>query len=176
LKQAEQVVFVGYSFPVTDIASCFLFAESISPGCRVRVVNYTNNKKVQKEIRDRYRKIFSNIRPEYFEFDGALNWANKLIQHEESEIEKLKKYIYSKKKMSGEQGKILSHLYFEQAQSIEELSKNTKLSKERVLKIVNELSGLIYDKNSNGLFWAKVINQKWARHLGLEASQDRKDG
>lgn len=40
LRRADLVVFVGYSFPVTDIAARFLFTEAIRQETRLRVVNY----------------------------------------------------------------------------------------------------------------------------------------
>ena len=85
------------------------------------------------------------------------------------------KTLSYKKNVTREQRKVLSHLYFEQAQSLEELARNTKCSKDKVLEIVNGLSPLIQDKEGNGLLWARVFNQKWARELALEASKERSD-
>lgn len=171
LRQAEQVVFVGYSFPITDIASSFLFAEAIGPNCMVRVVNYEHTKTGKTDIRSRYREIFPKIRYEYFEFDGALAWAIKLIQQHNiektTEINKNKKQIPTKDELSPEQKKVLAHLYFEQAQPLEKLATKTKLPKELIVNVINELPGLIYDKKNNGLYWAKAINRKWARELGI---------
>jgi len=78
LRKADLVVFVGYSFPVTDIAARFLFTESIQPGTRLKVVNLARNKTQEEEVRANYRKAFPDLRHDQFTFEGALEWSRKL--------------------------------------------------------------------------------------------------
>ena len=82
LANADLVVFVGYSFPVTDIAARFLFTEAIRPETRLRVVSYARNKTQEEELRANYRKAFPNLRHDQFSFEGALEWSRMLAsQH-----------------------------------------------------------------------------------------------
>jgi hypothetical protein len=82
LSDAQMVVFVGYSLPLADIASRYLFSESISPDARVEVVNYARNPKGEEAmaIRARYRQVIPGLRYDQFHFDGALEWARQLAQ------------------------------------------------------------------------------------------------
>ena len=80
LSEAQMVVFVGYSLPLTDIASRYLFSESISPDARVEVVNYARNPKEEEAIRASYRQVIPELRYDQFHFDGALKWARQLAQ------------------------------------------------------------------------------------------------
>lgn len=64
LRQAEQVVFIGYSLPVTDIAASFLFHEAIQRNTQVSVVNWAPKEKTQQGIRSIYQKIFPQLQDE----------------------------------------------------------------------------------------------------------------
>jgi hypothetical protein len=78
LSEAQMVVFVGYSLPLADIASRYLFSESISADARVEVVNYARNPKEEETIRASYRQVIPGLRYDQFHFDGALEWARRL--------------------------------------------------------------------------------------------------
>ena len=82
LEKAEKVVFMGYSFPETDMAARFLFSEAIQKGCLIEVVNYVDEKigndeanKHKEAIRATYRKVFPGIADDKFNFDGVLKWS-----------------------------------------------------------------------------------------------------
>ena len=81
LRSAELVVFVGYSFPVTDIAARFLFTEAIRSNTRLRVVNFARNKTQEEELRANYRRAFPGLRHDQFSFEGALNWSQALLSN-----------------------------------------------------------------------------------------------
>jgi len=80
LQAAEEVVFVGYSLPRTDIASSFLFREALSllPIDRLRVVNLASTDEEKTAIRTAYREIFPEMADDQFDFRGALEWAMEL--------------------------------------------------------------------------------------------------
>jgi len=83
LSQADQVVFVGYSLPVTDIAAGFLFGEAIRPDTRVNVVNLHVNGDASGDERralcTRYGAIFPWLTNSEFAFDGAVAWVRRLL-------------------------------------------------------------------------------------------------
>ena len=78
LERADLVVFVGYSFPVTDIAARFLFTEAIRPETRLRVVNYARTETSKAALRARYREALG-MQHHQFTFDDALEWSRRLI-------------------------------------------------------------------------------------------------
>jgi hypothetical protein len=80
LAGADLVVFVGYSFPVTDIAARFLFTEAIRPNARLKVVSYAQNKTQEEELRADYRKALPHLRHDQFSFDGALEWSRAIVR------------------------------------------------------------------------------------------------
>jgi hypothetical protein len=77
LSEADEVVFIGYSMPVTDIAASFLFTEACLPVSGVTIVDYAekdeDNKK--KKIIDAYWKVFPQVTDNQFYFEGALQWV-----------------------------------------------------------------------------------------------------
>jgi hypothetical protein len=77
LKGADLVVFVGYSFPVTDIAARFLFTEGIRPETRLQVVNDVRTETSQAELRARYREALG-MQHYQFTFEDALDWSRRL--------------------------------------------------------------------------------------------------
>ena len=78
LRQANLVVFVGYSFPITDIAAGFLFGEAISENCRIVIVNFASTKAQEGAIREVYRQSFPRLRYDQFTFVGAQEWAQSM--------------------------------------------------------------------------------------------------
>lgn len=92
LRAADQVIFVGYSLPVTDIAASQLFSEA----CRsryptplqVKVVDHaaSGDEKKREQIKTAYRKIFPGLPDDRFFFDGALPWATEFEQENGAEL------------------------------------------------------------------------------------------
>lgn len=78
LKQASKVVFVGYSLPVTDLASTFLFKEGINSDCNIEVVSKEIDERKKERTKSRYHELFPWIQDEQFRFDGALDWTLEL--------------------------------------------------------------------------------------------------
>ena len=80
LKDAEEVAFLGYSLPRTDIAASFLFREALSalPTDCIRVVNLAANDEEKAAIKSVYREVFPEIKDNQFDFRGALEWAKEL--------------------------------------------------------------------------------------------------
>ncbi len=76
LENAEKVVFLGYSFPETDMAARFLFSEAIQiqKGCQIEVVN---KKEATEAVKNAYGKVFSGSKINY-RFDGVLEWSRGL--------------------------------------------------------------------------------------------------
>jgi len=73
--------------------------------------------------------------------------------------------------LTPEQRRFLSHLYFEQYQTVEQLADHTGYSIEDVKRIAKELSPLVtYQAIS---LFAYVIDKNWARDLALQASKER---
>jgi len=77
LASADLVVFVGYSFPVTDIAARFLFTEAIRPETRLQVVNHARTETSQAALRARYREALG-VQHHQFTFEDALEWSRRL--------------------------------------------------------------------------------------------------
>ncbi len=76
LRDAEDVVFVGYSCPVTDLAASFLFSDTISlKRQRVTVVNKPESQKKKRQLMDAYQKLFPGMQEGGFQFIDALEWA-----------------------------------------------------------------------------------------------------
>ena len=80
LKTADNVIFIGYSLPRTDIASEFLFSETISADAKVWVVNHGSTQAKKNEIRKTYRRMFPRLPNNRFKLDGALEWINQILQ------------------------------------------------------------------------------------------------
>ena len=80
LRQADKVIFVGYSLPITDIASVTMFRESLSdlyPDLlEIEVVDYKNENDLigRDKLKEAYRQIFHGLPDEAFQFDGAAAW------------------------------------------------------------------------------------------------------
>lgn len=78
-----------------------------------------------------------------------------------------------KNKLTPDQKKVLGHLYFEQAQTLDELSRHTELPAQYVIDIIEKISKMVSQKNKDGLYWAVVFDKEWARELAKEAGQKR---
>lgn len=84
LSWAEQVVFIGYSLPITDIAAGFLFGEALQDldPSMIKVVILPRDEDDEEEIRKAYKSILPKIQNKQFEFTNALQWIQKLLQNE----------------------------------------------------------------------------------------------
>ena len=78
-----------------------------------------------------------------------------------------------KNKLTPDQKKVLGHLYFEQAQTLDDLSKHAGLPVQYVIDIIGKLSRMVSEKNKDGLYWAVAFDKEWARELAKEAGQER---
>ncbi len=77
LVQAEQVIFIGYSLPLTDLGAGSLFRETLSrrPRPDVLVVNHGENDQARDMVRAAYRAVLPWLTDEQFDFRGALAWS-----------------------------------------------------------------------------------------------------
>ena len=80
LARAHSVTFVGYSFPITDMAAHTLFTEALRdiPESAIRVVNLARDEVEKEHIVRRYRSVLGDIPAEQFDFRGALQWSDDL--------------------------------------------------------------------------------------------------
>ena len=80
LAIADQVTFVGYSFPTTDIAVRTLFAEAMEdlPRENITIVNLASDVTEADAARSAYRAALGPIPDEQFHFGGALEWIRGL--------------------------------------------------------------------------------------------------
>lgn len=81
LSQAVRVVFIGYSFPVTDIAATFLFSEGLHHLDRseIKVINYATTLQDKVNLQNSYRSVFGDLKDEQFNFGGAREWTEHLV-------------------------------------------------------------------------------------------------
>jgi hypothetical protein len=85
IKNAEELIFVGYSLPMTDIAAAFLFSEATKfyPNRpRIHVVDFANDgdENHKNRIKASYREIFSDLNDSQFDFRGTRAWAADFVQ------------------------------------------------------------------------------------------------
>lgn len=87
LAKADEITFIGYSLPITDLAATFLFSEAVQERVipNISVVNHPSNNEVRNAIMDSYKRVFPGIRDEQFDFRDALEWSNELIATEAGE-------------------------------------------------------------------------------------------
>jgi hypothetical protein len=87
LCQAEEVTFVGYSLPLTDIAASTLFREALAHLAppAIKVVDFAPNDDIKRERSEillaSYRKVFPGITETQLDFRGGLEWAKEVIHH-----------------------------------------------------------------------------------------------
>jgi hypothetical protein len=76
LSVAEEVVFIGYSMPRTDIATGFLLSEALRAQRNITVVNMAkpDAKDDRYAIKSAYRTVFPRLSDEQFYFEGGLKW------------------------------------------------------------------------------------------------------
>jgi hypothetical protein len=79
LSQADNVIFIGYSLPDTDLAARFLFNEAIRSDVRnshVRVISLAQDSGEIANIKRRYRELFPRLEEQHFCFAGAEAWIS----------------------------------------------------------------------------------------------------
>lgn len=78
LKAAQNVVFIGYSLPGTDLAARTLFRESLvsKAGRKISVVDYPSNHDSSKRLVQTYRSLFPELSDANFDFSGACEWLD----------------------------------------------------------------------------------------------------
>ena len=83
LAQADRVIFIGYSLPLTDIAAGFLFRESLvrRPRPEVTVVNHGVDEKSRAALRGSYRNVIPWLADDQFDFRGAMHWSQEWCDH-----------------------------------------------------------------------------------------------
>jgi len=80
LQLAQEVVFIGYSFPASDYVARWLFQEGLAEGACITVVNYAQCESVKQGIRASYREMFPDLGDGQFRFDGAVAWVEELLK------------------------------------------------------------------------------------------------
>lgn len=75
---AEELIFVGYSMPITDIAATFLFTEPLASRMPNVLVDLGNDPIKQGELESRYKNLLPKSVPIQFENEGALKWVTGL--------------------------------------------------------------------------------------------------
>ena len=80
LRSAQEVTFIGYSFPTTDMAARTLFSEALKdlPREDIHIVNLAHEESHAEEARSAYRSALGDIPDAQFRFEGALNWIRDL--------------------------------------------------------------------------------------------------
>ena len=81
LAKAENVTFIGYSFPSTDLAARILFSEALRdlPRESMSVVDVATEKVEIDRFKARYRSARGEIPDHRFSFDGAESWIRALV-------------------------------------------------------------------------------------------------
>lgn len=85
LSASNKVVFIGYSFPRTDIAARFLFSEGLrhlneKNNSKIWVVNRADDDSAKRALREVYREVFPDIPDKQFEFGGTLEYCRNLVK------------------------------------------------------------------------------------------------
>ena len=80
LATADQVTFIGYSFPTTDIAVRTLFSEAMEdlPRENITIVNLARDEAGEDITRKAYRAALGPIPDDQFYFGGAVEWIRDL--------------------------------------------------------------------------------------------------
>ena len=86
LAKAENVTFIGYSFPSTDLAARTLFSEALRdlPRENMSVVDLAVEEVEIDRFKARYRSILGEIPDHRFSFDGAASWIRALVDADET--------------------------------------------------------------------------------------------
>ena len=74
----KEIIFVGYSFPLTDVTAGFLFGEAIHEKAipKIVVVNKAEGAREKEAVMTSYRRIFPQLKNSQFCFNGAVAWID----------------------------------------------------------------------------------------------------
>jgi hypothetical protein len=86
LLEAESVVFVGYSLPITDIAASFMFGETLQrvPPPIIKVVNLAQGESAQNAVKHAYRRVLPEVSDAQFDFRNAIDWVKDVVAEQET--------------------------------------------------------------------------------------------
>lgn len=83
LAAAEEIIFIGYSMPITDIAAGFLFTEPlVSTQPSILVINLCDNSVKQSELESRYKRSLPKSLDIQFKNQDAREWVKELSLEE----------------------------------------------------------------------------------------------
>src|SRR5262249_33950391 len=82
LESAKNIVFIGYSLPITDIAARFLFQEGLfhlEQPKSIIIVDFAGSDVERRDksarLLDAYQRVFPGIIADQFDFSGAVEWV-----------------------------------------------------------------------------------------------------
>jgi len=80
LLNAEQVIFLGYSMPITDISAHFLFREALMKLSQsdIKVVNCCAKRKDRRLLKQAYNRVFLYLTDDQFDYRDVLEWVREL--------------------------------------------------------------------------------------------------
>lgn len=172
LSEAERVIFIGYSCPVTDLAANFLFSQTLSP--KRDKVTVVDREKVdaqeQQEFKERYRQIIPMLHDDQFHFTGARKWLHRFL-------------TVSRGVLSGSQGqKAAKHvLEFLDGETEPSYSSQRLCSKigaadpntyEQVIQKLIDDEIIIRDASGNVLLWRRPEDPKFRRLDSFDSESD----
>lgn len=84
LLAAKTVVFIGYSLPVTDLASRILFRETLAnrADLTMQILNKACDSDEKRRVKDAYRSLFKALPDSQFDFCGAKAWTERQLGSE----------------------------------------------------------------------------------------------
>lgn len=83
LAAAEEIIFIGYSMPISDIAAGFLFTEPlVLKKPKVLVINLCEDSAKQSELESRYKRSLPRSLGIHFENRDAREWVKELSSEE----------------------------------------------------------------------------------------------
>jgi SIR2-like domain len=79
LTAATTVAFIGYSLPVTDLASRILFSEALLNRAvpNVEIANLAQNSAAEQCVKEAYRSLIPDLPDAHFHFAGAQDWIDR---------------------------------------------------------------------------------------------------
>ena len=80
LQEADRVIFIGYSFPAADLASAFIFRETLSRKPKPEIIVVNNAEEPDRvRLRNRYLNALGSLSGVNFVFKDAYDWATDFI-------------------------------------------------------------------------------------------------
>ena len=79
LSKADRVIFIGYSMPLTDIATGFLLREALNSNQTITVVDLvdpslTESERLRHSLVSAYQAVIPTLTEDNFYFGGAIKW------------------------------------------------------------------------------------------------------